>query len=85
LDAGVAFDHWSGFKEITNVAGLTKSNVSGINTGFVAGAGIELKVPLIRISPEIRFTRWGATSISDLGGALRSNQNQVEVMVGITF
>ena len=85
LDAGVAFNRWSGFKQITNVAGLTKTDVSGTNTGFVAGAGIELKVPLIRISPEIRFTRWGASSISDLGGALKSNQNQVEVLVGLTF
>ena len=85
LDAGVAFDRWSGFKQITNVLGVSKSDVSGTNTGFVAGAGIELKVPLIRISPEIRFTRWGASSISDLGGALRSSQNQVEVLVGLTF
>ena len=85
LDAGVAFDHWSGFKQLQVLAVTTRSNVSGTNTGFVAGAGIELHTPLIRLSPEIRYTRWGASSITDVSGALRSNQNQVEVLVGLTF
>jgi len=85
LDAGVAFDRWSGFKQLQVLAVTTKSDVSGTNTGFVAGAGIELHTPLIRLSPEIRYTRWGASSITDLSGALRSNQNQVEVLVGLTF
>ena len=85
LDAGVAFDRWSGFKQLQVLAVTNKSDVSGTNTGFVAGAGIELHTPLIRLSPEIRYTRWGAGSITDLSGALRSNQNQVEVLVGLTF
>lgn len=86
LDAGVSFDRWSGFKQITSAAGLSStSNPSGVNTGFVAGAGIELPLPVVRLSPEIRYTRWGAGSITDLGGALRSNQNQVEFLVGLTF
>ncbi len=85
LDAGVAFDRWSGFKQLQVLAVTTRSDVSGTNTGFVAGAGIELHTPLIRLSPEIRYTRWGASSITDVSGALRSNQNQVEVLVGLTF
>lgn len=85
LDAGVAFNHWSGFRQLQVLALVSKSDVSGTDTGFVAGAGIELHTPLVRLSPEIRYTRWGASSITDLGGALRSNQNQVEVLVGLTF
>src|ERR1700731_4740476 len=45
LDAGFAFDRWSGVKQITNAVGLTKSDVSGVNTGVVLGGGLELKVP----------------------------------------
>ena len=85
LDAGVAFDRWSGSKQLRVLAVVTKSDVSGTDTGFVAGGGIELHTPLIRLSPEIRYTRWGASSITDLSGALRSNQNQVEILVGLTF
>jgi opacity protein-like surface antigen len=85
LDAGVAFNRWSGFKQLQVLALVTRSDVSGTDTGFVAGAGIELHTPLVRLSPEVRYTRWGASSITDLGGALRSNQNQVEVLIGLTF
>ena len=85
LDAGFAFDRWSGVKQITNAVGLTKSDVSGVNTGVVLGGGLELKLPFIKISPEIRFTRWGAKNISDLGGVLHLNQNQAEFLIGLTF
>ena len=85
LDAGVAFNRWSGFKQLQVLTVVTRSDVSGTDTGFVAGAGIELHTPLVRLSPEIRYTRWGASSITDLGGALRSNQNQAEVLIGLTF
>lgn len=85
LDAGVAFNHWSGFKEITNSVGLTKSNVSGTNAGVVLGGGLEFHVPFVRISPEIRYTRWSSSNLSDFGGILRSNQNQAEFLIGLTF
>lgn len=87
LDAGVAFDHWSGTRQITAPVGAftSSSSTSGSNAGFVAGAGIELHLPLVKLSPEIRYTRWGAASVADLGGALRSNQNQAEFLVGVTF
>jgi len=85
LDGGVAFDRWSGAKQLAVITGESNSNTSGSNAGFVAGAGIELRLPLLRLSPEIRFTRWGAASVTDLGGALRSSQNQAEFLVGLTF
>lgn len=87
LDGGVAFDHWSGLRQITAPVGAftSSTSTSGANAGFVVGAGIELHLPLIRLSPEIRYTRWGAANVTDLGGALRSNQNQAEFLVGLTF
>jgi opacity protein-like surface antigen len=85
VDGGVAWNRWSGVKQITNIIGVTNSNVSGIDTGFVLGGGIELYLPLIKLSPEVRYTRWGAKNITDLGGALQSNQNQAEFLLGVTF
>jgi len=86
LDAGVAFDHWSGTKQLASLTQLSSSSgTSGSNAGFVVGAGIELHLPLVKLSPEIRYTRWGAASVKDLGGALQSNQNQAEFLVGLTF
>jgi len=87
LDGGVAFDHWSGVKQITAplTALTSSSSTSGANAGFVVGAGIELHLPLVKLSPEIRYTRWGAANVTDLGAALRSNQNQAEFLVGLTF
>ena len=85
LDAGVAFDRWSGVKQITNLDVVTKSSQSGGNTGLVLGGGIELHAAVVRISPEIRFTHWGSKDVSGLGGLLRFNQNQAEFLIGITF
>ncbi|MBZ5590924.1 MAG: PorT family protein [Acidobacteriia bacterium] len=85
LDAGVAWDRWSGYTQLTGLLGLTKSDVSGVNTGFVVGAGIELHLPLVKLSPEVRYSRWGAQNISGLGSLLQTNQNRAEFLVGLTF
>lgn len=85
LDGGVAFDHWSGVKQLVVTPSDSSSSNSGSNAGFVVGAGIELHLPLVRLLPEIRYTRWGAASVTDLGGALQSKQNQAEFLVGLTF
>jgi hypothetical protein len=53
--------------------------------GFTLGGGIELKLAMIRLGPELRYTRWG----SDAGGTVQSlfssNPNQAEFLVGISF
>ena len=87
LDAGFAFDHWSGVSQVIQTPSslLTNTNVSGTNKGVVLGAGLEFNLHLVRVSPEIRYTRWGATNLADFGGVLRSNQNQAEVLIGLTF
>lgn len=50
--------------------------------GFAAGLGGEAKAGLLRIRPEVRYTRWSA-STNELGasGVLQSNQNQVEFLL----
>jgi opacity protein-like surface antigen len=91
VDAGVAWDTLSGLKQAITRNSLTTSTSSPaeLNTtatrGFVMGAGLSVKVLVIHVSPEIRFTRWGAQHFIDPGGLLHSNVNQGEFLVGITF
>lgn len=46
--------------------------------GFLGAGGVEIKVPYVRISPELRFTRWGNS------GPLRTT-NQIDLLVGLSF
>lgn len=96
VDGGVAWDTLSGLTQAvtTTVAGVTGSRsstsnppqlVNSTSTGFVLGAGISVKALLIRVSPEVRYTRWGSQHFLDPNGGLSSNQNQAEFLVGITF
>ena len=101
VDAGVAWDRLQGFTQTVSVLSSTPLTApSGFNqpvrnttTGFVIGGGLEIHVPFVRISPEIRYTRWGSQLFQPnaafpgtaVVGGLSSNQNQLEAMVGITF
>jgi hypothetical protein len=97
VGAGVSFRHISGVSSITEQESLTfplipvtRSTATTSTTlnnrsghGGVVGLGAEMRVPFVRISPEIRYTRWGADR--NLDPWLHSAQNQVEVLVGIAF
>jgi opacity protein-like surface antigen len=96
VDAGVAWDKLSGLTQAVTSTVLpsrttttTTSNPAELKTGatrgLVMGAGLSVKVLLVHISPEIRFTRWGAQHFIDLNGLLHSNMNQGEFLLGITF
>jgi opacity protein-like surface antigen len=96
VDAGVAWDTLSGLKQaitksvvqnfITTTTTSTPAELNATTTrGFVMGAGLSVKVLVIHVSPEIRFTRWGAQHFIDPNGLLHSNVNQGEFLVGITF
>lgn len=47
--------------------------------GFVVGGGAELKLRSVRLSPGIRFTRYGETT------AWLPSVNSVDVLLGLTF
>ena len=57
------------------------------NTGFALGAGVDFKLPLLRIGPELRYSHWGSDSASPaLNVSLPpSNKNQVEFLIGLSF
>ena len=93
LDAGVAWDTLAGLKQ--TVSGVSRLSVSSTSTpaelkkngamGIVVGGGVDIHAVFLHISPEIRFTRWNSTQISDALGLLHSNLNQGEFLVGFTF
>jgi len=56
------------------------------SAGFVLGGGLDIKIPVLRIQPELRYTRRGSENFKDpLGDLLKSNLNQVDFLIGVTF
>ena len=54
--------------------------------GVAIGVGVDFHLLLLHIAPEMRYTRWGSDSTaSTVTQFIRSNQNQVEFLVGLTF
>jgi hypothetical protein len=85
-DAGVAWDTLTGISQsVTQSVSNGTPTVVNKNTtaGFVIGAGLDVHV-IIHIMPEIRYTRWGSVQVNDTN-LLKSNQNQAEFLLGITF
>ena len=84
VDAGVAWDKLSGLTQTVKsvVASVTKSTTTStpselskdVTRGYVMGGGVDVKVLLIHISPEVRFTRWGAKHFIDPNGLLNSKK-----------
>lgn len=76
---GVCWQRFSGVKN-------TADQVQSSTTGGVAAGGLEGKLTLIRVSGEIRYTRWGAATFRNVVSGIRqSNLNQMELLVGISF
>jgi opacity protein-like surface antigen len=95
IEAGVSWDHLTGVSQsITSTVNLITRTSSTSNppelhkdtvTGFVIGGGIDFKLLVIHVVPEIRYTRWGSKHFLDINGLLNSNQNQGEFLVGFKF
>lgn len=93
LGAGFAFHRLSGLKQLTGRAGdpspvessEPRELIDSSGMGAVLGGGLELRVPFIRLSSEIRYTRWGSMNFRSVAGDFRSHANQAEFLLGITF
>jgi opacity protein-like surface antigen len=83
--AGVAWDKLSGLTEDITSAVKTSTLHKNVTRGFVIGGGVEVKALAIRVSPEIRYTRWNAEHFLDPAGLITSNLSQAEFLVGISF
>ncbi|MEK7407730.1 MAG: outer membrane beta-barrel protein [Acidobacteriota bacterium] len=79
IGAGFVFNRLTGLKELKE---LTDASSDGV----VGALGVEVGGPVLRIAPEVRYTRWRTSNLrSLLGGFDLSNRHQLEVLVGVTF
>src|SRR5579863_2854819 len=81
VEAGVSFDH------LGNVSALADTFTGGpgtllrqSNTGVVLGGGVDVRIPFIRLSGELRYTHQGSSYFQAV-----SNLNQAEILVGVHF
>lgn len=87
FDGGYSFRTLQGLSQFGSaVAAGNPSELKNNSTrGVVLGAGFEVRVPFLRLSPELRFTHWGSKAFESTGGALSSRQNQLDLLIGVTF
>ncbi len=78
VEGGYSYDHVNITASQPTLASPISYPSITSHHGFVVGAGVDFKVPFIRISPEIRYTR-------DFGTSNLLNANQAEFLVGIRF
>jgi hypothetical protein len=52
------------------------------HSGFTIGGGLEYKLPVLRLSTDLRFTEWAKSSSTS---EATPNNNQVELLFGFTF
>lgn len=64
------------FQRISDIPGLDNRK------GIVANTGVEIKLPKVRISPELRYTRFNERRISS---GFLTGTNQFDVLVGFSF
>jgi opacity protein-like surface antigen len=91
VGAGISVRHLSDFGNIgpflTNSPSTT-GNVIGTSAtaGFVIGGGLQFKIGALHINPEIRYTHWGSDHIADaFSNVIRTNDNEGQILVGLTF
>lgn len=97
VGAGASLRNISGIKQLRSTvnAGLAPFNTEidsatefnkRNDIGLVFGGGVEFKIKRLRITPELRYTRWGSENFRDpVESLLRTNRNQGDFLLGITF
>ena len=78
IEGGPAFSHISDLRELPQLNHRS-------NYGIVLGVGVEVKVLVLRVSPEIRYNGWAFQNISSPAGLYQSNRNQATFTLGIGF
>jgi hypothetical protein len=53
--------------------------------GFVVGGGLRLKVKKVWLEPEVRLTHWIDRNFGVRDSAVRSNLNQIGLLMGVIF
>ncbi len=97
VETGASFRHISGIRQVRNALNTTGNLVNTsfdsapefnkkTDIGLVFGGGLEFKVTRVRLSPGIRYTRWGSENFRDpINALLRTNRNQADFLLGFMF
>ena len=81
MEVGVSFDHLSNLSTAANdITSGPGTLIHQTNAGVVLGGGVDVKIPFIRLSGELRYTHQGSAYFEGI-----SNLNQAEVLVGVHF
>jgi hypothetical protein len=88
VEAGLANRYSTGIpgsliaEPVTSASGgaYSSSTTSGWQEGLVLGGGVQFKILMIKISGELRWSRYGNISASSLP---KLNANQAELLIGI--
>jgi hypothetical protein len=78
IEGGPSYSHLSDVKTLPDL-------LHSANFGITLGAGAELKLLALRISPEIRYNGFLFTNLQSPSGLFQSNRNQAVFLVGIGF
>ncbi len=79
LAAGAVFSRISGLA-IRDPEEFVKNST----TGVVFGGGVEIRLPIIRVAPEIRYTHRFSDQFR-ISNLINTNSNQLTMLVGVTF
>jgi len=96
VDAGASIRHISGIKQVRQIVSAGTLSVvelddppefnKAMDIGLTFGAGITLKLGRVRISPELRYTRWGGENLRDpVNALLHTYRNQGDFLIGFTL
>src|SRR5262249_15593029 len=65
---------------------LFSGSTSANNLGLVGSAGLRFKIGPVNVTPEVRYTHWGGTSLpQSLASFLPLNSDEASFVVGLTF
>jgi hypothetical protein len=90
VSAGLSYRWLANFRQRASNSGVQLSSeppelADSTTGGATIGGGVELSIPLFRISAELRYTRWGSSSFHSSFGELASQLNQADFLLGVMF
>ena len=80
VEAGVSFDHLADVSAAAKEVSGTGQLLQQSHASLVLGGGVDVKIPFIRLSGELRYIHEGSADFQGI-----SNLNQAELLIGVHF
>jgi hypothetical protein len=82
VEAGLSFDHLASISDAANsvITSGPGALLHPSDASFMLGGGVDVKIPLMRLSGELRYSRQTVSNFANI-----SNLNQAEALFGIHF